>query len=330
MLLALAAGGAAALAGGVALAQGGPPTLGLPVACEVGRTCFVQSYVDHGGGGEPRDHRCGPQTYAGHDGIDFRLPDTARQRAGVAVLSAAAGTVKAVRDGMADQPIAPGGQAAVAGRECGNGVMLDHPGGWSTQYCHMARGSIRVRPGQSVPAGTPLGLVGLSGQTEFPHLHLTVRRGDAKVDPFTGGEPSATCGGPAKPLWAPKLAAQLSYRDPQLINAGFAPGPVSMEAVESGAAAAARPDANAPALVAYARTIGLQTGDQLTLKLIGSDGRELAVNAVPPMPRAKAQWLSFVGKRRTTPTWPRGTYRLRVEVKRGDKAALSEERALTL
>ena len=305
-----------------------PPPLAWPVACEVGRSCMVQHYVDHGAaGGGARDYRCGPQTYGRHDGTDIRLPDMARQRAGVAVLAAAPGVVSGMRDGVADRSTREAGAPPVAGRECGNGVMLQHAGGWSTQYCHLARGSVTVRPGQTVAAGAALGRVGLSGETEFPHLHFTVRHGAAVVDPFAPELAPAACAasGPARTLWGRSAAP---YRDPQVLNAGFAPGPVTMEQVEAGEIAT--PTGGAPALVAYVRAIGLQAGDVQTLTLAAPDGTPLAASTTPPLDRNKAQWLTFAGRRLKTAAWPPGRYRLRYEVKRAGKVVLAEERTANL
>ena len=158
--------------------------LALPLDCTVGETCAVQHYVDRDPGGDTRDYMCGHQTYDGHDGIDIRIPDLKAMADGVDVLAAADGTVVATRDGMADRNVAETGVDAVKDVECGNGVLVAHDGGWQTQYCHMKKGSIRVAKGDAVVAGTPLGEVGLSGMTEFPHVHFTVRHGDTEVDPF--------------------------------------------------------------------------------------------------------------------------------------------------
>ena len=54
-------------------------------------------------------------------------------------------------------------------------MLIDHGGGWRTQYCHMRQGSVRVRKGDRVRDRQRLGTIGLSGKTEFPHLHLSVR-----------------------------------------------------------------------------------------------------------------------------------------------------------
>ena len=119
-------------------------TLSLPVGCEVRGNCFVQNYVDHDPSSSYRDFSCGARTYDGHDGTDFRLPSMSAMRAGVAVLAVADGEVTGVRDGEKDISIRVIGKAAIAGRECGNGVFLRHPYGWDTQYCHLASGSVEL------------------------------------------------------------------------------------------------------------------------------------------------------------------------------------------
>src|SRR5688572_19553698 len=131
---------------GVAAAPSGAPKLGFPLACEPGRTCEVQHYVDRDPGPGTRDYRCGLQTYEKHTAVDIRVPDMAAQRRGVAVLAAAPGKVLRTRDGVADKTI---GQAADPRDPvgCGNAVVIDHGAGWQTSYCHMANGSVRVKPG---------------------------------------------------------------------------------------------------------------------------------------------------------------------------------------
>ena len=187
LAVALALAAAGPVSSGIAGAQTPLLLLHWPLACSVGHTCFIQHYVDHDPEGAPRDPFCGPKTYHGHDGADIRLPDMAAQRSGVGVLAAADGVVTGLRDGMPDVSVREGGFDAIKNRECGNGLMISHGGGWTTQYCHMRQGSLRVRSGQHVRAGDVLGQVGLSGDTEFPHLHLSVRLNGGIVDPFVYG-----------------------------------------------------------------------------------------------------------------------------------------------
>src|SRR6185312_9237092 len=212
-----------ALACATAAAQSPPVSLEFPLRCRLGTECFVQQYFDHDTGPGAKDYSCGRKTYQGHDGTDFRLPSGAAQRAGVEVLAAAAGTVQGARDGMEDADVRIAGQASVKGRECGNGVLLIHADGWQTQYCHMAKGSIRVRSGQTVAAGTVLGLVGESGDAAFPHLHLSVRRDKEKIDPFAFGASQDSCKGGTS-LWSVRAQSLLAYRATEVINAGFADG----------------------------------------------------------------------------------------------------------
>ena len=158
--------------------------LAWPVACKLGQTCAIQNYPDDDPGPAARDYACRGRTYPKHDGTDIRLTSMMLERRGVSVLAAAPGTVLRVRDGIGDVSVRDQPPGSVAGRECGNGLVIDHGGGWETQYCHMRQGSLRVRPGERVSAGAVLGQVGLSGDTEFPHLHLTVRKDGRVVDPF--------------------------------------------------------------------------------------------------------------------------------------------------
>jgi len=83
--------------------------LSLPVACTIGTDCAVQHYFDRDTGGDAVDYMCTHQTYDGHDGVDIRVPDLVAMAAGVTVLAAAPGTVRATRDGMADVSIAETG-----------------------------------------------------------------------------------------------------------------------------------------------------------------------------------------------------------------------------
>src|SRR5918995_6214456 len=165
--------------------------LALPLDCAPGADCWVLRYVDHDPGPGVRDYMCGGQSGDGHKGTDIAIRDLAAMAAGVEVRAAAAGVVDALRDGMADTSVDEVGRAAVGGKECGNGIRLAHGDGWTTWYCHLRRGSLMVRQGDRVAAGQPLALVGLSGDTSFPHLHFDVRLGERVVDPFVGTDSAA-------------------------------------------------------------------------------------------------------------------------------------------
>ncbi len=317
------------------LAPAGAIELALPIDCTVGTDCAVQHYVDRDPGSDSRDYMCGHQTYDGHDGIDIRLLDLGQMAAGVAVLAAADGVVLATRDGMADRSVAETGLEAVKDVECGNGVLVGHADGWQTQYCHMKKDSIRVEKGDAVSAGTPLGEVGLSGMTEFPHVHFTVREGDEEVDPFaldpaTASASCAFAGDAASSIWSAAAKVALAYRPAFVLNAGFADAPVEMEQIESGALADAAVLSNSPALVFYGRAIGLETGDIQRVVIEAPDGSLFADNQIEPLDRPKAQYMAFTGKKLRGDAWPAGTWVGRYTVIRDGKEVASREVALEM
>jgi hypothetical protein len=295
--------------------------LALPLACTLGVDCFVQQYVDVDPGPEARDYACGAATYDGHTGTDFRVLSLEAAARGIAVLAAAPGRVKAVRDGVDDRLIAsPEDIADIAGRECGNGVVIDHGGGWETQYCHVKRGSVRVRADEPVGTGTPLGMVGYSGNAQFAHVHLSVTRNGEIVDPFSGEAQNGTCRGEAaalsSSLWTAPLRAGLTYADAVIIEAGFAGETVSPNEAEQGAIAAAA--ATSPVLVFYARLINMRKDDSLRVTASGA-GDFKAASDIAPLDRTKAHYVAFAGKKRTGERWAAGRYQGLVEVLRGGK-----------
>jgi hypothetical protein len=290
------------------------PALNFPLDCTIGSTCEVQHYMDDDPGPGVRDYRGGRRTYEGHNGIDLRVKDMATA-AKTAVLAAAPGRVARLRDGVADVSIRAEGAPSVKGQECGNGVVIDHGDGWETQYCHLARGSITVKVGDQVKPGQPIARVGLSGDTEFAHLHLSVRHGSTVIDPFAPGPGAA-------PLWTPAAMTRLAYKAGAVLNAGFASGPVEMPALEAGAPAA--PGREAPYLVAYVRAIELESGDVVELVLKGPGGAVLAQNQVT-LDRDKAQYMRFVGKKRPATGWPAGRYEASYQVRRGGKTVIARD-----
>jgi len=68
-------------------------------------------------------------------------------------------------------------------RGYGNTVIVDHQDGYYTVYAHL--GSIFVREGQILQAGTTIALVGQSGTLEGPRLHFEVWAQRQKQDPLT-------------------------------------------------------------------------------------------------------------------------------------------------
>ena len=326
-----------ATAATAAAAKAEPPALDLPVRCRVGEDCFIQNYVDDDPGPGAQDFACGRLTYDGHKGTDFRVPDLGVMRRGVDVVAAASGTVARVRDGVEDVSIRQRG-GPPAGREAGNAVVVDHGGGWETQYSHLRRGSLAVKPGDRVESGAPLGKIGLSGNTEFPHVDFAVRHEGRVVDPFVGeavGEAApASCGAPGPGgLWKPELHDTLAYRPSGLLGAGFAPEPPKAETARDGGYGAARLPADSPTLGVWAEVFGGREGDRMTIQVTGPDGRRLyGSNGVVPKPLAALFVAATVPKPAGSggEPWPPGPYRVTVTLAHGKDVVVHEERSVEL
>ncbi|MDP5219263.1 peptidoglycan DD-metalloendopeptidase family protein [Ruegeria sp. 2205SS24-7] len=307
-----------ALAAGPAASD---PVLSLPIDCELGETCYIQQFVDRDPGAGARDFTCGTLSYDGHKGTDFALPTLRAMQQGVDVRAAAPGIVQGTRNSMPDQLFTSETTAQVDGRECGNGVVLKHEDGWETQYCHMRQGSIRVKSGDVIDVGTVLGQVGLSGKTQFPHLHLSVRKDGQVVDPFdTTGQ--AQCGQGGDNLWADTP----DYVPGALLDVGFAPLVPEYDAILAGDAAQDVLSDQSSGLVLYGLAYGGLKGDVMRIEIVGPDGPFGGQQV--ELERNRARFFRAYGKRLTAERWPAGTYTGRVSLVR-DGQVISQKSTTT-
>ena len=304
------------------------PRFDSPVACPAEFGCLVRNFVDLDAGPGAHDQNCGVVTYDGHKGVDIRVPDSNSLVRGVEVLAAADGTVTRLRDSMADISIRETGADAVKDREAGNSLIIDHGKGWETQYAHLRLHSIKVKPGDIVKAGQPVGLIGLSGNTEFLHLHFEVRHDDVSIDPYSGMPLGSGCGKAAHALWTEAALALLPYRTEAPFDAGFATGAVEFAKARAGAYAADSLTTDIPALVFWAEALGAQAGDQESIRLIGPDGAALA-EATEELADTKVQRSRFAGVKRPAAGWAAGTYRGEYRVTRTENGSTHTVVAIT-
>jgi len=68
-------------------------------------------------------------------------------------------------------------------RGSGNTVVIAHANGLTTRYYHLSRFARGVRAGQSVHQKDVIGFVGTTGLSTGPHLHFSVTKNGAFVDP---------------------------------------------------------------------------------------------------------------------------------------------------
>jgi murein DD-endopeptidase MepM/ murein hydrolase activator NlpD len=301
-----------------AAAQGTAPPgggFGLPVDCVMGEVCSVQNYIDHDPGPGWADHTCGPLSYDGHRGIDIRVPTQIEMRRGVAVVAAADGEVLIARDGQPDILMQDSGPGKSRDQRNGNWVAIRHGGGWVTTYAHMMLDSVAVKAGQRVIRGQKLGLIGLSGNSDFPHLHFAVTRNNELLDPFTGQGPKAACGEAAETLWSPAAAAQLAYRAGGLLAAGFLDRQPNHREVLEGIAPLESLRAEAPVFIFWTGSWGLRQGDRHQMTILSPDGKIFAT-AEGEIERNRAVASRWIGKKRRQAPWPSGRYRAIYRVER--------------
>lgn len=278
--------------------------LALPLDCTLNETCYIQNYVDSDPGPGAADFTCAGLTYDTHKGTDFALLSRQAMEDGVTVRAAAPGVVKALRDEMPDTGKTPD---MPNNRFCGNGVLIDHGDGWETQYCHMKRGSIVVAVGDAVTPDTALGEVGLSGSTEFPHLHIAVRKDGEVIDPFNV-DAQRICGaddGPGDDLWAEVTP----YRAGGIISVGVADAVPDYGAVKDGAADMGALPMSAPALVGFAQIFGGRTNDVVAISLTQPDG-SVFYGGEARLSKDQARLFRAMGKKRPAGGWQEGTWQL--------------------
>ena len=158
-----------------------------------------------------QDFNCGNRTYDlasgyNHGGIDFftwPFPWFKMDNDEVQVIAAEPGVITTKIDGNDD-------------RSCGfdggewNAVYVTHADGSYSWYGHMKEGSLTSKPvGASVVAGEYLGVVGSSGNSTGPHLHLeTYNHLNQIIEPFFGA-----CNGTTNVSW---WQNQLPYYDSKI------------------------------------------------------------------------------------------------------------------
>ncbi len=282
--------------------------LGLPLSCEPNVDCWIAQYMDDDPSTGELDYECGNRSYNGHNGTDFAIRDRRVMREGVPVVAAADGVVARLRNGMADTGVTDATRNSVAGRECGNGVVLRHGNGWETQYCHMRNDSIVVQIGEHVQSGQKLGLVGLSGLTEFPHVHLTVRHNAAVVDPFIGLSRAKACGSGEHPLWRPDVLQALSYEPFAIYHLGLADRVLTASEARAGLADWPILPSTSPVLAFWVDIFGVRKNDVLTMRIRDPDGRVIAEQR-RVLEADKALYFQLIGRKRGSRDWQPGKYK---------------------
>lgn len=299
---------------------GDPPTLRLPVECELGNDCWVFNYFDH----HPekrivRDYACGGLASDRHRGTEFVVRDELSMEIPINVLAAADGKVSFVRNSMPDGDYRKMDPKTVGNRICGNAVQIIHGGDWKTRYCHLRNGSVTVKAGQKVVAGTKIGEIGYSGRAAYPQVEFSVFHGRKSfVDPFHGLKGGSTCGMGKAPLWDAKTQKILKYASVLLYNAGFASKRPFVKTARDGTARMDKISANSLKLFYFVEVRNLRKGDRLSFKIIGP-GEEVVRRITRPIKKSAFRKLQVVDVT-SRGSWPPGIYRGEVVLKRKSKS----------
>lgn len=88
-------------------------------------------------------------------------------------------------DGQAADSIGSGKVIQVGYEEKGYGnyVVVDHGNGYTSLYGHLQKAT--VKQGDTVSAGQQVGVIGSTGSSSAPHLHLRVHKNGQSIDPRT-------------------------------------------------------------------------------------------------------------------------------------------------
>lgn len=132
----------------------------------VNPTTASNSVVTSGYGGRNAPKTSGGYGSSNHDGID---------------IGGSGGSL----DGQAAGSIG-GGKVIAVGYDAGgygNYVEIDHGDGYTSLYGHLQKAT--VKQGDTISAGQQVGVIGSTGNSSGPHLHLRVRKDGKSVDPRT-------------------------------------------------------------------------------------------------------------------------------------------------
>lgn len=187
----------------------------------------ITNFVDHNPAYPNRllDYACGFRTYDtssgyNHRGTDYYLWPFGwnKMDAGeIAVVAAADGVIVLREDGHNDRSCGFNGQRW-------NAVYIRHADGSVAWYGHLKRGSVTNKQvGDRVETGEYLGIVGSSGNSTGPHLHLELQDANRKlIDPYAG-----SCNALNPTSW---WQEQPDYRDPGVNKMTTGPAPASFQA----------------------------------------------------------------------------------------------------
>ncbi len=291
--------------------------LGLPVDCTVNQDCWVMNYVDFDlSDNNYTDPNCQSRTYDTHKGTDFAILDEKAMNNGVPVIAVKDGIIDRLRDGEDDtwKTTTDLDKIKQERKECGNAIMINHNDETKSIYCHLRQNSIIVEKGQNVKKGDILGMVGMSGFTEFPHLHYGLVKNKEIIDPFTGRKSSSNCGlDNIKPLWDKGL--NLSYQPFVIQSSGFSATIPTLDHLGRDAASINQISLNDKNIVFWAILLGVRVDDVIQLTIYDANNKIYTTQEIT-QDRNRARQLYYIGKKINDQNLTAGAYTAQVKITR--------------
>jgi len=171
----------------------------------------------------------------------------------------------------------------------------------------MKKNSIIVKKGDRVDAGKAIGFVGLSGKTEFPHLHFQVSKGKQIVDPFIGIKRSEKCRAGEETLWDETTKAMLGYQNLLIYNGGFNDQRPLADGIHRGLYKKSTLFKSSLKLFLWFAIRNTKPDDVVVLRMLGPDGKEIGM-VKNTIKKAQARGIQILDVT-SQGAWPVGSYR---------------------
>lgn len=299
-----------------------PLALKLPVSCQLEESCWLVNYPDVQKEEGYQDYKGGKNTYEGNKGTYFAVKTFIDIKNGTPAHAADDGKVIFVRNNIEDNYPLGDKDTEKEPPFCGNAVVIEHNHGWKTAYCHLKKGSISVKQGDFTTAGAQIGQIGLSGQTEFPHLYFTVLKGENYFDPFSGlqlnGKENKN---KYKPLWGINARDNLKYRDVILTNIGVSAEDPSLYSVKQGSYKNIELLYDEPEIFIWVYGFHFKKKDIIKLTLYNPD-QEKVMNDFIRVSSGNIENLVSFKKKKKKEKWKPGFYNVKINyIKTGLKLA---------
>ena len=184
---------------------------------------------------------------------------------------------------------------------------------WEKYAAVLVDYSTKVKKGDFVTSGQTIGQIGLSGLTEFPHLHINVQQGDKFFDPFTGRERYTV--GSKNSLWNANVYQQLIYKPLIIYNVGVSDEIPKLLDIRNEKYKTERISFFSNMMIFWVDMFHVETNDVINIVVKNPDGN-IFLNKKIVFDKSNAKKLFYVGKRKPSNGFSKGRYTVQISFKR--------------